>query len=105
MRTTNPRKTREDTATIWHRRLAHLGKDNVLKLQDLATGIAVDTNYEIGICEPCQEGKQTRQPSHEPAKRAKRPGELVHSDLCGPITPPSVGGHNMPAHLQMMQLG
>ena len=32
-------------------------------------------------------------PSHEPAKRAKRPGELVHSDLCGPITPPSVGGH------------
>ena len=59
----------------------------------LATGIAVDTNYEIGICEPCQEGKQTRQPSHEPAKRAKRPGELVHSDLCGPITPPSVGGH------------
>ena len=82
-----------ESLDIWHRRLAHLGKDNVLKLQDLATGIAVDTNYELGVCEPCQEGKQTRQSSHEPAKRAKEPGELVHSDLCGPITPPSVGGH------------
>ena len=58
----------------------------------MATGIAIDANSELGVCEPCQKGKQTRQPSHEPAKRAENPGDLVHSDTCGPITPESVGG-------------
>ena len=79
---------------VWHRRMGHLGRHKVLELPKLATGIAIEKNYEIGVCEPCQKGKQTRQPSHKPAKRAKRPGELVHSDLCGKIEPPSVGGHN-----------
>jgi hypothetical protein len=48
---------------VWHRRLGHLNKDSVLKLEKLADGVNIDKNSEFGICGPCQEGKQHRQPS------------------------------------------
>ena len=48
----------------------------------------------VGVCEACVEGKQHRQPSHQPATRAKEPLELIHSDLCGPIDPTTYGGTN-----------
>lgn len=44
------------------------------------------------ICHDCLNGKQTRLPF--PAHtvwRASKPLELIHSDICGPITPISTG--------------
>jgi Integrase core domain len=48
----------------------------------------------VGVSEPCLEGKQTRQPCHQPSTRATVPLDLIHSDLCGPIEPTTVGGTN-----------
>lgn len=44
------------------------------------------------LCEICVEGKQTRLPHQTHRIRAKRPLELVHSDLCGPIDITSFDG-------------
>ncbi len=47
------------------------------------------------LCESCCEGKNHRQPfpiNHD--KTICKPLELVHSDLCGPVTPTSLGGSN-----------
>ena len=45
------------------------------------------------VCEACQLGKQHRDPFPQQASwRAKRPLELVHSDLCGNMPTESLGG-------------
>jgi Reverse transcriptase (RNA-dependent DNA polymerase)/gag-polypeptide of LTR copia-type/Integrase core domain/GAG-pre-integrase domain/Domain of unknown function (DUF4219) len=79
---------------IWHRRMGHLGEDYVRKLARMVDGIRIKPRTTVGVCEPCLEGKQTRQPSRRPATRASEPLELIHSDLCGPIDPTSYGGTN-----------
>jgi len=79
---------------IWHRRMGHLNEDNVRKLAKMVDGMGIKVRTTVGVCEPCLEGKQTRQPSCKPATRAKETLELIHSDLCGPIDPTSYGGTN-----------
>jgi GAG-pre-integrase domain/Pol polyprotein, beta-barrel domain len=79
-----------DIAT-WHRRLGHLREGNMRKALDLIDGIKFDPRETLSICGSCQEGKQTRHPSHISAHRAAERCELVHSDLCGPIDPPATG--------------
>jgi len=79
---------------IWHRRMGHLGEDNVRKLARMVDGMGIKVRTTVGVCEACLEGKQHRQPSHQPATRAKEPLELIHSDLCGPIDPTTYGGTN-----------
>src|SRR5579859_3974542 len=79
---------------IWHRRMGHLGEDNVRKLAKMVDGMGIKVRTTVGVCEACLEGKQHRQPSHQPATRAKEPLELIHSDLCGLIDPTTYGGTN-----------
>ena len=87
-----------DTATpeldinIWHRRLAHLGEENVRKLAQLVEGLKIKVSTQVGVCGACLEGKQYRQPFHKPATRAKEAVELIHRDLCCPINPTTYGG-------------
>src|SRR5256714_1885184 len=79
---------------IWHRRMGHLNEDYVRKLRTMADGIGIKARTTVGDCDACMEGKQHRQPSHKPATRAKEALELIHSDLCGPISPMTYGGTN-----------
>ena len=101
---TTRKATGSPTATSlnqWHRRLGHLGKDDVIRLAGMATGMNLSTAKEMEkqnpangiICEPCIMGKQHRTPSRDPQIRAKVKGELIHVDLAGggQITP-TVGG-------------
>ena len=88
----NPASTSAFDIDIWHRRMGHLGEDNVRKLAKMVDGMEIKVGTTVGVCEPCLEGKQHRQPSHKPATRAKEPLELIHSDLCGPIEPTTYGG-------------
>src|SRR3954466_8316980 len=45
------------------------------------------------LCEACLAWKQRRLPFPQKAKfRAEKPLELVHGDLCGPISPATPGG-------------
>jgi hypothetical protein len=45
------------------------------------------------LCDACQAGKQRRAPFPQVAKfRATTPLQLVHGDLCGPISPETQGG-------------
>lgn len=84
---------------LWHHRFGHLGNDNLVKLvkKNMVDGMSVDNNCEESVkilCEPCISGKQTREPFHaRTEKRATRPLQIVHSDVCGPVTPVSWDGH------------
>ena len=86
--------TTAESIRLWHHRLVHLGEDNVRKLEKMADGIKLDKNTSVGVCSFCLEGRQTRQPSHEPSDKDNKPLDLIHSDTSGQISPTSTGGAN-----------
>lgn len=78
---------------LWHRRYGHISEKNLEKImkKNMVTGFEkkcmVEDNSEM-YCEPCIEAKQTRKPFVECSeKRASRVLELIHTDVCGPVTP------------------
>lgn len=78
---------------LWHRRLGHLNRKSMRLLKDgMADGIQFKGNGKT--CITCIKGKQTRTPfsRNMVGSRAKKTMELVHSDLCGPMSVSSHGG-------------
>ncbi|CAB0012102.1 unnamed protein product [Nesidiocoris tenuis] len=71
-------------ANVWHYRMGHLNKEGLRQL---------NLPSQIDVCPACIEGKSTRLPFHRQEKRTRTIGELIHSDLCGIITPPTYEGH------------
>jgi hypothetical protein len=85
----------DEVAWRWHERIRHV---NMAALQKLAREELVHGLPEIGqvgqLFETCQAGKQRR--TSFPVKveyQAERRIELVHGDLCGPISPTTSRGN------------
>jgi hypothetical protein len=81
--------------SLWHRRMAHLNHAMIKKMAStgMVTGLVLeDKNPEF--CVGCAYGKNHRSefPWTDPRTRSEYPGDLVHSDLCGPMQVPSLGG-------------
>lgn len=80
---------------LWHQRYGHLGVQYLKKLatESLVTGFDFDPQKNLDFCESCVQGKLHC--CSFPTSSANRANELlglVHSDLCGKITPKSGGG-------------
>jgi hypothetical protein len=83
-----------DDAWCWHSRFVHQSFDSLPKMskKGMVRGLPVISHVEQ-LCEACIAGKHRRAPFRATTKyRATAPLELVHGDLCGPITPPTPGG-------------
>lgn len=77
---------------VWHERLGHL---NIKEIQNMSkNGIIPMTLTGSGnfVCEACQYGKQARNPFKESMRGTTLPGEIVYSDVCGPIAESSLSG-------------
>ena len=90
-------KDKPDLLSLWHFRYGHLGYDNILALKGKAmvNGMNIQTTDTVDkkSCEGCALGKQHRQPFPKKSDRKTcKPLELIHTDLCGPMSIPSVGG-------------
>ena len=80
---------REDIE-IWHRRLGHLNFSDIRKL--LPKG-SYSQKAITNACDICIKAKAKEKFQRKaPARRASKPLELIHSDLCGPISPASQSG-------------
>lgn len=76
---------------LWHHRYGHLSYKGILTLRnkEMVTGLPDIGQVQI-TCETCVKGKHHRTSFPKGSKwRATGKLELIHSDLCGPITPPS----------------
>ncbi|KAL8130150.1 hypothetical protein V2J09_019305 [Rumex salicifolius] len=84
----------DSSLTMWHRRFGHLSYQSLLKLEKegLVSGLS-HLQGSIPVCSTCLGGKQHRHsfPKHSPW-RASQKLQLLHADLCGPITPASNNG-------------
>lgn len=78
-------KTTADNSNseLWHRRLGHL---NCKEMKNL--GFVPSEK-----CSKCIERRVTRRPFLKRKTRSLHIGELIHSDLSGPITPTTPAGH------------
>jgi hypothetical protein len=70
---------------MWHERMAHLGIQNLRRLQKMSTGIDLShTLAEDCTCEACLKGRMRDVPHREQlAKDAKHPYEVIFSDVEG----------------------
>jgi transposase InsO family protein len=84
-----------DVAWRWHERYSHLNFQALRKLEreEMVCGLpSIDRVDQV--CEDCILAKQKRAPFPQAAKyRAQEELELVHGDLCGPISPPTPTGN------------
>lgn len=83
---------------LWHRRFGHLNAKSLDQLirRDMVSGLKLNggqNGKELVTCEACVLGKQTRKPfAVREGKRSSRVLELIHSDVCGPISPDGLDG-------------
>ena len=79
----------QDDTTTWHARLGHIGAESLKTMvrKDLVVGLPKLT-VEKETCKSCLLGKQARHPFPQTTSyRAQGILELMHGDLCGPISP------------------
>jgi len=79
----------------WHEILGHCNYEDVQKLQGVVKGMAIkgSAGRPAPLCEVCAQGTFTQTRNREPDRKAKKPLELVHTDLAGPMQTPSIEGH------------
>lgn len=79
-------------AVLWHRRLGHINVKamNILKKYSTSGINYNDTLNEI--CIPCVQGKLAKRPFNKSKSKTKNKLELIHTDLCGPMSTHSWGG-------------
>ena len=82
-------KVNNDSATyLWHCRLGHIGVKRMKKLH--ADGIL----ESLDACEPCLMGKMTKTPFSGTMERATDLLEIIHTDVCGPMSVEARGGYH-----------
>jgi hypothetical protein len=85
---------RDDKAWQWHERFGHLHFEALKRLsaKEMVRGLPCLDHVEQ-FCDVCVLTKQRRLPFPQQSSfRAKERLELVHGDLCGPVTPATPGG-------------
>lgn len=82
-----------DESYMWHLRYGHLNYNGLKLLKDKNIVLGLPPIAHIDkVCEGCIYGKMHRLPFPKNAYRAKVPLELVHADIFGPTSTPSIGG-------------
>jgi transposase InsO family protein len=79
---------------VWHERLGHLNFRTLREMvnKNLVNGVQLSEKHDV-FCEPCQIGKSQRKVFNKVRERAAtKPGEVFHTDVCGPMSVESLGG-------------
>ena len=76
-------------ADLWHQKFGHLGHRNV-ELTLRRAGIHAGSGTTK--CDACLTGAAKQSPFSVASSPASAPFEIISSDVCGPVTPPSLGG-------------
>lgn len=79
----------------WHLRYGHLNFNGLKLLHEanMVQGLPA-IEQQNHVCEVCTLGKQHRLPfPNGGSRRATTPLQLVHTDICGPLEPISLGGN------------
>lgn len=85
-------KSKTDLATLWHCRLGNAHPDAVIQYLNINKHVSM-SRKDFLPCDACTMGKLRQSPSTTSFHRATRVLEVFHSDLIGPINPPTASGY------------
>jgi hypothetical protein len=78
---------------LWHYRLGHIGIKCMKKLH--SDGLLESLDFKsFDKCEPCLMGKMTKTPFSGIMERATDLLEIIHTDVCGPMSILMRGGYH-----------
>ena len=81
-------KVSRDNIDLWHQKLGHFNFKNLTKIMNIGVvcGIPTLSKKELGVCGPCQLGKQLKE-SYSSLQQTitTRVLELLHMDLMRPM--------------------
>ena len=77
---------------LWHRRLAHIHYKALPVVSKVVSGLP-ELKDRGGLCKGCAKGKNVKNPFPSSDSRAKGILEIIHSDVCGPMTTSSLSGY------------
>jgi len=78
----------------WHDHLGHISPQRIIQMENQVDGIHILKGNREFLCEVCNLGKAcTKAISSGLAVRSDVLFECVHSDICGPMSVPSIGGN------------
>lgn len=86
-------KVSHENSNLWHRRFGHLNQHSLenLSKKEMVIGLSDFEKFET-VCEVCAKGKQHREAFPKQANwKATEKLQLIHTDLCGPIQPHTIG--------------
>ncbi|KAK2578895.1 hypothetical protein KPH14_012795, partial [Odynerus spinipes] len=85
----------EHPLKLWHERLGHVNSKMVREAEKTGAvnGMKIKGTVDGFVCETCVLGKQSRKthPSNK-LERQMKTGEMIHSDVCGPVSVESPRG-------------
>ena len=76
-----------ETLKLWHSRLGHLGKQNILRLTTMSEGIDLSKPPPTDACPPCSKAKMHVEPHQDKIEPGQFLLDLIHSDVSGPYLP------------------
>ena len=77
---------------LWYLHLGHINSSRIQRL--IKGGLLEPLDFDgFPVCESCLEGKMTKRPFNAKGRRAQDLQELVHSDVCGPMSIQARGGY------------
>ena len=79
------------TVDMWHSRLGHLGKQNIVKLAGMSEGIDLSQPPPSDACAPCARGTLQVETHIDAPLPGQGRLDLVHSDVIRPFPPASNG--------------
>ena len=92
---TETKKGATQSLEIWHHRLCHIHHAMVRRMasENMVHGLELTTDQQT-FCEGCVLGKSKRHafPTDPTCVRSTVAGQLIHTDVCGPMSVPTVGG-------------
>ena len=89
---------------LWHRRYGHLSHKglNILQTNNMVRGLPHLLPTTL-VCIDCLNEKQHRDPiPKKSAWKATKKLQLIHADICGPVTPHQMAKRGMPYALLMI---
>ena len=78
---------------LWHMRLGHIHFRAQPGLQRMVKGIPSFNFVHDVVCQGHALGKNVKKKFHSSHTRSKGILYLMHSDVCGPMSSPSLSGH------------
>ena len=81
------------SSELWDRRFSHLHFKALPGLQPMVSGMFLILFDNNEACKGCLLGKNTKKSFSSSNNRSQKILELIHSDICGPMSSPSFSGY------------